>query len=135
MAMAHIYILIAAVVIVGWVVVYIASQRVLTRTCAELRREFQRQIDALSTNVRAAERSAGAETAAVPAQATSAAEEITPEILRTITETITALLGRKVRIRSVKILQTANPMVSSWAQQGRVVVQASHNLAQRGHEV
>lgn len=133
--MAYIYIFVAALVVAGGAAVYIGSRRALQRTCAELRLELQRQIDALSANVRALERTAGGETAATPAQTTAAIEEITPEILRRITETVSGLLGRKVRIRSVKILQTPEPTASSWAQQGRVVVQASHNVAPRGHEL
>jgi hypothetical protein len=154
------YMLIVALVIAGWVVVYITSRRALKRTREELRFEFQQQIDSLSASVTALERTgagqtakslasavvlpgtmeplaadAGAPSAAQPqATVTPAPEEITSETLATIAETITALLGRKVRIRSVKILETPDAVANPWAQQGRVVVQASHNLAQRGRE-
>ncbi len=128
--MAQIYILIAVLVIAGWAAVYIALERRLKQTCAELRREFQRQTDSLS-NVKVLERTAGTGSAATQA---SAAEEITPETLLTITETVSALLGRKVRIRSVKVLPTPDPTINSWAQQGRVVIQASHNIGLRGRE-
>jgi len=165
--MAHIYI-VAALVVAGWAAAYVGSRRALKRTCdqirAEVRLESQRQIDALSENVRTLERRG--EIAAAPASAievpdrkpmdsakpmpstdphgpvagaaatgsAATTEEITPEILRTITETVTALLGRKIRIRSVRILQTPDAAASSWAEQGRAVIQASHNLIQRGHE-
>ncbi len=130
--MAHLYLLIAVLVIAGWAAVYIALERMLKRTGAELRREFQRQIDALS-NVKILERTGGSASAAASAQA-SATEEITPETLRTITETVSALLGRKVRVRSVKVLPTPDATINSWAQQGRVVIQASHNIGLRGRE-
>jgi len=42
---------------------------------------------------------------------------------------VTAFLGKKVRIRSAKMLY-AHESFNAWSQQGRVVVQASHNLAQ-----
>ncbi len=123
----------------------------------DLRLELQGQIDALYENVKNLNRrggtSAPASTIAMaekkqavvanPASSSTdaqapetgaSAEEITPEILRTLTETITALLGRKVRIRSVKILRTPDAAENSWAQHGRAVIQASHNLVQRGHE-
>jgi hypothetical protein len=152
------YMLIAALVIAGWVVVYITSRRALQRTFPELRLEFQRQIDALSVKVTALERTVGVAAAlpsavrlpgkmeplAADAVAPSAAQphaivtqspaDITSETLATIAETITALLGRKVRIRSVKILETPSAVGNPWAQQGRVVVQASHNVAQRGRQ-
>jgi hypothetical protein len=158
--MANIYIFTTALVIAGWAAAYIGSRAAVKRTCeqmrADLRLEFQRQIDALSENGKNLDRtsrnSAPASTIAMPEkkqpvvanrvpsdnahppETGAAAEEITPEILRTLTETITALLGRKVRIRSVKILQTPDPAASSWAQHGRAVIQASHNLVQRGHD-
>lgn len=154
------YWLTAALVIAGWVAVSINSRRTLQRTCAEVRLEFQRQIDSLSASVRVLEQAAAARTSAAPISAVaesrkmespagSAASSIaaqaqapvtqtlaavTPETLATITETITALLGRKVRIRSVKTLPTPDAIVNSWAQRGRVVVQASHYLAARRRE-
>jgi hypothetical protein len=136
--MTTMYILVAALVIAGWVTVYIGSRRLLKRTCAELRLEIRRQIDALSASVIALERTVG--TLAAGASATlSPAEkqtrdEITPETMATIAETITALLGRKVHIRSVKVLQVPNAIANAWSQQGRAVIQASHNLAQKGRE-
>jgi hypothetical protein len=159
--MAHIYILITALAVAGWAAAYIGSRGAMKRTCEQmradlrlddLRLEFQRQIDALSENVKNLERTGGtsapASTIALPEkkqpvvtnrvphppETGTAAEEITPEILRTLTETITALLGRKIRIRSVKILRTPDPSANSWAQHGRAVIQASHNLVQRGRD-
>ncbi len=61
--------------------------------------------------------------APVPAQA----EEITPEILAVLTGAVAAFLGKKARIRRASLVSRAGG--SSWAQQGRVFVQASHNLA------
>jgi methylmalonyl-CoA carboxyltransferase large subunit len=55
-------------------------------------------------------------------------EEITPEILVVIAAAVTVFLGKKVRIRSAKMLQSPYEVVNPWAQQGRVFVQVSHNL-------
>ncbi len=53
--------------------------------------------------------------------------EITPERMALIAAVVTAFLGRKVKIHQARLV---NPeVVSPWAQQGRVVVQASHALA------
>jgi hypothetical protein len=57
-------------------------------------------------------------------------EGLTPEILAAITAAAAALLGRHARIRSVRPLPPHQP-VSPWSQQGRVFVQASHNLRSR----
>jgi hypothetical protein len=56
-------------------------------------------------------------------------EEIAPETLAVIAAAVTAFLGKKVRIHQARLV---NPeVVSPWAQQGRVYVQASHNLGRR----
>jgi methylmalonyl-CoA carboxyltransferase large subunit len=59
-------------------------------------------------------------------------ETVTPEILVVIAAAVTAFLGKKVRIRSAKMLQSPYEIVNPWSQQGRVFVQASHNLRLRG---
>ena len=142
--MAHMYFVIVVLLVAGLLAVWIDSRRVMKRTCAELHLEFQRQINTLSAKVTALASGAGpsgktallAEPRAALDQATAqGAEEIAPETLAKISESITALLGNKVRIRSVKILQSPDAIVNTWAQQGRVVVQASHNFAQRGREL
>ena len=71
---------------------------------------------------------------AAPAAGVKAAakEEVTPEILVLITAAVTAFLGKKVRIRSAKLLQTPYEVVNPWSQQGRAIVQASHHPRIRG---
>jgi len=143
-------ILITVLVIAGWLALFIGSRRMLKRECAELRFEFQHQIDSLSAKVKDLVETVGTRTVAVApgktkaSAASSAAElqipatdasgEITPETLATISNTVTALLGRKVHISSVKILETPNVMANPWAQHGRAVVQASRNFASRRRE-
>lgn len=58
---------------------------------------------------------------------------ITAEIMAVIEEAAAAYLGRPVRIVSVRIHGRADDARSSWADQGRNVLQGSHNLVQRGH--
>ncbi|MGA7288684.1 MAG: hypothetical protein WBX02_11355 [Terriglobales bacterium] len=149
--MAHMYLLTATLVIAGGVVLSIALRRGLARRCEELRLEFRRQIDSLSANVTALERTiatrnapAKGESTVTRAGATSEAvaqgplmqvsDEITPETLAAITKTITALLGRKIHVRSVRLLATPDAASNPWAQNGRAVIQASHNFSQRKRE-
>lgn len=152
--MAYNYSIIVAWIAAGLLAVSISLLRILKRTLTDLHLEFQQQIDALSAKVGTLERNPIAQSAAsvltlsgkVPSQAADAAEpcaaqvpeeitaEITAETLVKIADTVTALLGKKVRIRSVRIVQQQNAIVNPWAQQGRIVIQASHNLAQRGRE-
>jgi hypothetical protein len=59
-------------------------------------------------------------------------EEVTPETLVVIAAAVTAFLGKKVRIRSAKMLQQPREVANLWSQQGRMLVHASHNLRKRG---
>jgi methylmalonyl-CoA carboxyltransferase large subunit len=52
--------------------------------------------------------------------------EVSPEMLVIIAAAVTAYLGKKVRIRSAKILQSPYEVVNPWSQQGRALVHASH---------
>ena len=148
--MEHIYLIAVALIAAASLAVSINSGRALKQALMELCLEFQQQIDALSAKVGALERNAIAQSAdsvlALSGEIAPAAdagapcgaqlpEKITAETLAKIADTITSLLGRKVRIRSVRVVEQENAIVNAWAQQGRVVIQASHNLAQRGHEL
>ena len=53
-------------------------------------------------------------------------EYVAPEIQAVIAAATVAALGQDAQIRSVK------PAASPWSQQGRVLVQGSHNLRVRG---
>jgi len=147
--MAYFYLIIVALIAAASLAVSMHSRRKLKQKLTDLRLEFQQQIDALSAKVGALNHSAGVQQAATSALVPSerlmfgaagaqapakVCEEITAETLGKIAETITALVGRKIHIRSVRILEQQTEIHSSWAQQGRVVIQASHNFAQRGHE-
>ena len=61
-----------------------------------------------------------------PAPTPVESEEITPEILVVLTAAVAAFLGKKARIRRASLVSRGSG--NSWAQQGRVFVQASHNL-------
>jgi len=132
----------AGLVVAGWILVYVAAQRKLKRAMADLRREMDEQISAavaLARTVQAQAPAAGKSTpSAVLVEAKAGTTsggggEVTPEVLAVIAAAVTAFLGKKVRIRSAKVLQTPYEIINPWAQQGRVVVQASHNLIPRAH--
>ncbi len=53
-------------------------------------------------------------------------EEITSETIMVLTAAVAAFLGKRARIRSARLVRAAPSF--AWAQQGRVFVQASHNL-------
>jgi len=66
------------------------------------------------------------EKAAAPAPAPAPAEEVAPEIILVISAAVAAFLGKRARVRGARLVRTAPS--NAWAQQGRVFVQASHNL-------
>jgi methylmalonyl-CoA carboxyltransferase 12S subunit len=147
--------LIAALLIgVGCVLTYVGVQRALKRAVSELQRATDRKLNALTEAFHALEirselripvamsAAASASEAVAKIEAATAAtaalaqeekqEEVAPEILVLIAASVTAFLGKKVRIRSAKMLQSPYEIVNPWSQQGRVFVQASHNLRSRG---
>lgn len=57
---------------------------------------------------------------------------ITPQVIAVIQTAATAFVGKRIRIVSVRLASAPQQDSSSWAAQGRNMVQASHNLVQRG---
>ena len=65
-----------------------------------------------------------AEAASPPAAETEpVVEEISEEILMVISAAVAAFLGERVHVRQVRLIRSP-----AWAQQGRVTIQASHQL-------
>jgi hypothetical protein len=54
-----------------------------------------------------------------------------PEIVAALTAAATAFLGKKARVRSAQLLPGEQENAGAWAQQGRVIVQTSHNMRPR----
>ena len=106
--------------------------------------ELADAIEALQARVADLSKSAAMQKAAEPAAGAKAAAtavteavhretgDVSPEILVMIAAAVTAFLGKKVRIRSAKMLQSPYEVVNPWSQQGRVYVQALHFLRSRG---
>lgn len=135
------------VVAVGAGLTYISLRRAFSQATAELRMETERQLNTLATALKILQTQVGELSAAVasaaplvsPAPARVATpvpaiaaiprtEEVSPEIMVVIAAAVATFLGKKVRIRSAKALQSPYETVNPWSQQGRVFVQASHNL-------
>ena len=109
--------------------------KITMKTLAEILEKIQAQLAALSERVEQIE--AGAAKAEQPtdsestevqaAKAAAPAEpvktEITEEELIAISAALAAYLGVRVRIKQIRLLSS-----HAWAQQGRVSIQASHNL-------
>ncbi len=68
---------------------------------------------------------------AAPASEPAREEGLPHETLVVIAAAVAAFLGKSVRLRSARLIQPLPD--SAWAQQGRVYVQASHNLGHLAH--
>jgi len=151
-------IVVALLVLAGWVVMFITARRMLKRTIEDFRREMDERVNSLLLSIKAAQAQAeetrkASVAAATPAQplakpqstpvavpgsqpvshAVEEPQEVPSDVLLVIAAAVTAFLGKKVRVRSSKMLQTPYEIVNPWVQQGRVVIQASHNLGPRSH--
>ena len=69
----------------------------------------------------------GASQTGVSVPGSTAEIAVSPELLVVMAAAIAAFLGKKVRIRSARMLQSPYEIINPWAQQGRVTVQASHH--------
>lgn len=94
--------------------------------------ELQESVQALES--RLVQLSSNAELQSEPAAALEPAqpkkESISSEIQAVLTAAAVALFGKKVRLRSAR-LRSSQAGVSQWSQQGRVIVQTSHNPRSR----
>src|SRR5581483_57324 len=99
------------------------SDKVLDALTA-LRQELAR----LGERVAALEAAAGTRppAAAVPPPAAPPAEGLSEELVLVIGAAVAAFLGKRAHVRQIRLVGTA-----TWAQQGRVTIQASHALAGR----
>lgn len=98
-----------------------AALEALGRQLEEMRREMTERIATLESRL------STAPAPAAPAPKPQEKQEVSAETIAMIAAAVTAYLGKKVRVRSARrVFPTgSNP----WAQQGRVFVQASHNLS------
>jgi len=133
----------------GCVAIYAGLERVLRLAVRERQCDADRQLNAMATTVKAlqarvaelsrlqAARVPEAEAAVIATAAETADHakqaQTKPEIVAVLTAAATAFLGKKARVRSAQLLpNTQQDSAGAWAQQGRMIVQTSHNPRQRG---
>ncbi|MGA2889426.1 MAG: hypothetical protein ABSE51_15365 [Terracidiphilus sp.] len=145
------FVLIALLVGTGCVLSYVGLWCILRWDASKWQQTSERQLNDLASALKALEARMAefseltalqpvtapvaelkAETAVAMESVYRESGEVTPEILVVLVAAVTAFLGKKVRIRSAKMLQPPHEVANPWSQQGRVFVQASHNLRLRG---
>ena len=108
-----------------------ASLAELQRELARLRRDFEARIASIEKQVTALSPGEVVPQPAVAVSSTPAPEsmtrpELAPEVIAIIAAAVTSHLGKKVKIHHAHLLDVGS---SPWAQQGRAIIQASHNLS------
>ena len=132
---------------VGSIAIWAGLSRAMRRALRERQWETEQHLRALNTTVKAlqarvvelsrvqAQQTQGTQTAAADVapkhEEGERKEPVKPEIVVALTAAATAFLGKKARIRSARALPAEADTVGAWAQQGRVIVQTSHNLRPR----
>ena len=135
---------------VGLGVIYLALRRTMRRAVSEHQKATDSQLAAMAETIKSLEarlkeinspgtmRELAGSTLDIQASAPAAegtafqeSREIPPETLAVITASVTAYLGSNVRVRSVSLMPPPLSAASAWSQQGRVFVQASHNIRTR----
>ena len=114
-------------ILAGWVAGAAMSRRMIRGEIERLEHliESRNPKEAVSTlaPVPASPKAVEPAVAVAPAPAS---EEVSPEMIMVLTAAVAAFLGKRARIRGARLVRPAPS--SAWAQQGRVFVQASHNL-------
>jgi hypothetical protein len=145
----------AGMVIGGSTAIYLVLLTKLRRFLAENQRQTEHRLEALTEAIRArsndatepattALSAAGLDSQLAGAHLLGAAPaatqptgplpedaEIAPPIQAAIAAAAIAVLGNHARVRSARTIPSSD-VVSPWTQQGRVIVQSSHNLRTQG---
>lgn len=150
--MSMIVALMLAAMVIGWAVVFLSTRRHIEAEITELRsmlyEHLRQQEEKLAKAAKASQALSVAPPAAAetqkpkpekvealkkPEPAPASPEQIPVETLMVIAGAVAAYLGKSVRLRSARMIQPGE--MNPWSQQGRVYIQASHNLslAQRAH--
>jgi hypothetical protein len=123
-----------ALVVLGCGAVYALLQSALRRAFVQQQQTIEERLSVLADTLKTLEKQSAPAPAPVPvaAQLPEKSSEVAPEILAVLAAAATAFLGMKVRVRGARAMQPPNIGVNPWSQQGRVFIQASHNLRLRG---
>ena len=143
------FIILLTIVICGWFALYLALRRSAKKEYARVCRKVDAHAEALSARDEELRSEIGKLQAKLAANMTvvdarlksqkskpiQSLQEIAPETLVAITEALTCLFGKKVRVLSavpVSVFPGTGEHPILWTQQGRMHIHASHEVVQRG---
>jgi hypothetical protein len=130
----------------GCAAIYAIITRAMRRAAGERATNTEEQLNALADKVKALEARVAEMGSLNPGPASPSeiepeagvrenmggeeGEQLTPEALAVVAAAATTFIGKKARIRAAHAIPAADG-AGEWAQQGRVLVQTSHNLRPR----
>jgi hypothetical protein len=101
---------------------------ILERDAVKIEAATEAEVQQLHEELEALKKEFSARIAAMeallPKVAAPAEEPVSADMLAVIAAAVTSYLGKKVKIRGARLISAPN----TWAQAGRAIVQASHNL-------
>jgi methylmalonyl-CoA carboxyltransferase large subunit len=109
----------------GWVAGAAMSRRIVRQEVARLEARMANPAAVPSAPAEPRPSGSGVQPPPKPAEPEQTSE-VAPETILILSAAVAAFLGKRARIRSARLVRTAPS--NAWAQQGRVFVQASHNL-------
>lgn len=115
----------ALVVITGWIAACFVLRWMLQRSISLVRAEFEKEIEVLRDAPSRTENSGNGFSKLGPLQNL---DELTPETVSALGQSLSAVVGQEVRISSVRKLPVSYAMSNPWAREGCVLVQNSHQL-------
>lgn len=122
------FFLLAGLVVIGWVITFLTTRRRMQAEIEQLRSMLYEHMQKEREVAKPAPTPIAPES---PAAMEAPPEELSQETLAVIAAAVAAYLGKAVRVRGARRLPQEE--VSTWAQQGRVYIQASHNLEVSHH--
>ena len=122
----------AVIVIAGWIAGYLVLRWVLQRSIRKVRAEFEKEIDTFYHAPDQAEAwehdGLGTTRGLTDRNPAPQFDDLTPETVSALGQSLSAVVGQEVRISSVRKLPVSYAMSNPWAREGCVLVQNSHQL-------
>ena len=122
----------AFIVIAAWIAAYFVLRWMLQRSIRKVRAEFEKEIETFYNASDQAEAwgraGLGASHSFTDSNPPQRFDDLSAETVSALGRSLSAVVGKEVRISSVRKLPVSYAMSNPWAREGCVLVQNSHQL-------
>jgi len=122
----------AFIVLAGWIAAYFVLRWMLQRSIARVRAEFEKEIETFYNASDQAEAwgraGLGASHTFTDRNPPQWSDDLTAETVSALGRSLSAAVGKEVRISSVRKLPVSYAMSKPWAREGCILLQNSHQL-------